>query len=572
MSVILLPNKFRQQPQYPARIDYAGLGKGIQLLFNPALGSVDLSTGRVWTPDGDVSIAAGRRGKVFNFPGFNGNYSYTGYSEITGNVGTFFMWCPTIGPADNFGHVFLHGRVSVLNWFQITDARKVLAFGQESSTAIPSWFNTTNRSFVASSGGTAAKIKAYIDGVDSGIAWTVAPTSWDAGNKVFEIGRYDAGSNWDFSGSILVLGYTTAVWGEAEARAFHQNPWLLFKAPSRRIWLASSGVTPHDLLGVGQIGSAETFGTPVLSAGIASSSVASSEALGSAEVMAGISAVGIATAEVIGSTAVAAVVSAAGDIETTEAGGSPKLAAGIASSAIASTESLGSAVLAAAIQAAGIASIEAIGAPEVGGVAPASVIGVGAIASAEVSGSPAVSATVEGSGVSSAESLGQPAVGIPAAFVAGAGQITTGEAFGFPAAALAVAVAGIDSAETAGNAGVVVAIDGAGNIATAEVVGVPLAGEASPQEISGAGGIASTEALGSPNIHPLVPYTGTGFQQGSGHRPIRRQHRQPVLVTVPHSIGTVGIESAERLGYPALIWRGRTRRIREEEFLLGRAA
>ena len=148
---------------------------------------------------------------------------YTGYTELVGNVGTFFVWCPRVGVADTFGHVLLHGRVSVLNWFQITDARKVISFGQESGSAIASWFNTTNRSFVASSGGSAATLKAYFDGIDSGLVWSTAPTSWDSGNKVFEIGRYDGGSQWDFNGSMLVVGYTTAVWGETEAKAFHQT-------------------------------------------------------------------------------------------------------------------------------------------------------------------------------------------------------------------------------------------------------------------------------------------------------------------------------------------------------------
>ena len=376
-----------------------------------------------------------------------------------------------------------------------------------------------------------------------------------------------------WKGDIDTVGVFPRAFSSAEILALYQEPWQIFKVPARRLWAVSADGTTHDLIGAGQISSAEAFGTSALSAGITSSGVATAEALGSAGITAGISAAGIATAEAIGSAGIVAGVSAAG-IETVEAEGSPQFAAGIAGSSIASTEALGDATLTVGIQAAGITGIEAVGAPEVGGVAPANVVGAGAIASSGASGSPAVSAIVEGSGVSSAEGLGQPAVGIPAASVTGAGQITTGEAFGSPTAALAVLASGIDSVETTGNATVVVAIDGAGQIAPAEAFGVPLVGEASPQQITGAGGIASIEAFGSANIQPFVPYTGTGFQPGSGHRPIRRQNRQPVLATVPHthSIGTVGIESAERLGYPTLTWRGRTRRIREEAFLLGRAA
>jgi hypothetical protein len=407
-----------------------------------------------------------------------------------------------------------------------------------------------------------------VDGVFNSFSAPQTFTHYLVGrNRYYDYSPVQAGSHKQY---LFALSAECDKVSSAELVGWSLNPWQIFKAPARRFPVAPLGGTTHDLIGIGQISSAEAFGTSALSAGITSSGVAAGAALGNAGLTVEILTAGIATAEAIGSTAVVAAVSAAG-IETTEAEGSPQLAAGIAGSSIASTETFGNGTLTTRIQAGGITSTEAVGAPEVGGVAAANVIGVGAIASAEVSGSPAVSVIVESAGITAAEALGQPAVGVPAASVNSAGQIATGEAFGSPAAALAVAVAGIASAETTGNAAVVVAINAAGNIATTEVVGVPLVGEASPQEISGAGGILSAEAFGSANIHPLVPYTGTGFQQGSGHRPIR-QHRQPVPVILAHRIGAAGIESAERFGYPTLTWRGRTRRIREEEFLLGRAA
>jgi hypothetical protein len=243
MSQILLPQRFWAQPQYPAPIDYGGLGRGVQLLFNPALGPVDLATGRVWTAGGDASVVAGQKGKAFAFDGTDDYYGYTGYPEITGNVGTFFLWCPIVGPADNNGHLFFGHSSPTVVWYQVSSYNSLFLLGTEGGGTI-SWYNTANRSLIFSSGGTAATAKAYLDGRDSGVVWGAAPTSWGVGNKNFNLGRYVGGSSWDFSGTILVAGYTSAVWGESEAREFHRNPWALFKAPARRLWVsASSGVT-----------------------------------------------------------------------------------------------------------------------------------------------------------------------------------------------------------------------------------------------------------------------------------------------------------------------------------------
>ena len=82
------------QPLYPARIDYAGLGKGVRILFNPAVGAVDLVTGNMWTPGGNASVATGEKGSNFSFDGVDDYYAYAGYPELTGNIGTFLSGVP----------------------------------------------------------------------------------------------------------------------------------------------------------------------------------------------------------------------------------------------------------------------------------------------------------------------------------------------------------------------------------------------------------------------------------------------------------------------------------------------
>lgn len=241
MGRLILPRRFRSQPQYPTQIDREGLGKGVQLLINPALGPVDLATGRVWVPNGNASPSVDQKGRVLNFDGVDDDYHYTGYPEIAGNVGTFFAWLPRVGNSDSFG-VVLFGDSAV--YFFPTNSSGgyvIYNFASKSTNAFPAFFNTTNRSTVFASGGTAATLNVYLDGSDSGCVFTTAPANWGAGNRLIALGRYAAGSTWDFDGSVLLAGYTTVTWGAAEAKAFHQNPFALFKTQGRSLWPVPAG-------------------------------------------------------------------------------------------------------------------------------------------------------------------------------------------------------------------------------------------------------------------------------------------------------------------------------------------
>ncbi|SFN73180.1 hypothetical protein [Nitrosospira briensis] len=252
MAVIILPHRLKNQPQYAAPIDYAGLAKGVQILWNPAAGPVDLVTGRAWASGGNAAIATTQGGRAFSFDGADDYYGYTGYPEITGNTGSFFMWCPTVGAADTHGHALFGASSPVGFAHQINPGLQVhISSTPASIGTLPSWFKTKNRSIVLASGGTAATCKAFLDGTDSGLKWAGPPVAWGAGNKNFNLGRYPGGTLWDFSGTILIAGYSDAVWGEAESRAFHENPWQLLKTRTRKLW--SSSGSAHILTGASSI-------------------------------------------------------------------------------------------------------------------------------------------------------------------------------------------------------------------------------------------------------------------------------------------------------------------------------
>src|SRR5689334_20032320 len=141
MAGIIPPVTLRRQPQYNASIDGAGLGKGAQILFNPALGPVDLVTGRVWSPGGNASVAIGQHGRVFYFDGVDDFYAYTGYPELTSNIGTFFIWCTRVGAPDTHGHVLFGTSSPNVSGHQIFPNLTVSIGSNSPSTGtLSSWF------------------------------------------------------------------------------------------------------------------------------------------------------------------------------------------------------------------------------------------------------------------------------------------------------------------------------------------------------------------------------------------------------------------------------------------------
>lgn len=273
MSLIHLPRRRNPQPQGSVRINYNGLGKGLKMLFIPSLGAIDVVTGRVWSKNGDVTTGGDTRGRVFNFDGTDDYLSFTGYPELTSNTGTLFFWCPTVGGPDGFGCVLIGSSSPSVFAPQVLGTGAISIPGPGASTGTIPWFNSSNSCIALSYGGTAATMKAYFNGKDSGLTWSgTDPNAWGAGNKTINLGRYPGGNTWDFSGSMLIAGWTDSVWGEAEARKFYLDPFSLLVSQNRSIFFPDSVVAPPPAGGFGFVkvaGSWKTLsGTYVKVAGV----------------------------------------------------------------------------------------------------------------------------------------------------------------------------------------------------------------------------------------------------------------------------------------------------------------
>lgn len=216
------------------------MAKDVQLLLYPVGGRlIDIvNPSRDWVPTGDAKLIGTNRGRAASFDGSGDYYAHTGYPEITGSTGTFFIWMPTVRTGGANGHI-LFGSTTGPQYLQITGAGVVYNFSSGSTGNLSNYFSSTNTSLVFSSGGTAATLKLFQNGADSGLTWAGAPGAWATGNKVFNFGRYGAG--WDVNGDVIIAGYSKRTWTVADAAAFHANPLLIFEEESRSIYLPSAG-------------------------------------------------------------------------------------------------------------------------------------------------------------------------------------------------------------------------------------------------------------------------------------------------------------------------------------------
>lgn len=229
------------QPGWPAPVSRYGLGRGVQMLLLPVSGVlIDVVNGRVWSPSGNAN--AGKptnRGLSASFDGTDDYYAYTGYPEIVGSVGTFFIWLPRIGAFDGNGSLFWGTNTTASVYFQMTNIHQPVAFGAVVGASTNDIRNTTNRSLVFASDGTAAGKRFIADGTAAISGGGSSPVAFAAGNKSFRFGAWVGGATFDCDMDCVVAGYTTRVWSEIEARAFHANPWQLFAPLPRRVFAPS---------------------------------------------------------------------------------------------------------------------------------------------------------------------------------------------------------------------------------------------------------------------------------------------------------------------------------------------
>lgn len=228
MGQLWLPNyeAYTKQPQEAVDIDWGGLGKGMQMLLMQQGGRlVDLVNPHVaWAPVNGATSAPTTAGVASSFNGTASRvFQATGYASMGGVNGTFFLWMPRFGAYDIAGSIFLSTPSADL-YVQLTPDGRVFLTGAQ-ATGAPNIANTRNCSVVFSS--RASQTAVMFNGVER--VSNVNNRIVNAGTKTLNFGGYTGGTDWDTDADIVIAGYTSEAWTEAQARAFHENPWQLFR-------------------------------------------------------------------------------------------------------------------------------------------------------------------------------------------------------------------------------------------------------------------------------------------------------------------------------------------------------
>ena len=237
-----------RQPQTFTRPAATGLGRGMQLLLNPALGGggiLDVATGVIWTASGAMTKTVSTAGIASLNGGSGAHYTSVGYSNITGKRGTLFMYAPSVGLTDANGHVLFGESTSAAYWQCSYNGGVPYGWGTAASGATSTWFNGANRSIVFANDGTGFSV--WINGVFIGSA--ASSTAIPTGSKTMRCMGWPGGSFDPENTQFLVLGYTSETWDQRSAQSFHLNPHQVY-ADARRVVVfgaAAGGVTDYAL-------------------------------------------------------------------------------------------------------------------------------------------------------------------------------------------------------------------------------------------------------------------------------------------------------------------------------------
>ncbi|SHL69725.1 hypothetical protein SAMN05216428_10540 [Nitrosospira sp. Nsp11] len=244
MSALILPRRFKQQPQAPAPIDWTNplaFGLAAATVFDTAGAVFDRVTGvkyqvtngayradkpgRVTSFAGAGYVNTGKQslGGVNLFADSTSQWSVVIYARLegTGNTGTFVGKASATGASRTFqiycdaaaNHnpgIWLRGAQTIPNW---------------------GWGNADWHQYTITWDGSIAKL--YGD-YGREVTLVVGAAGQESENIVF--GARTGGTGGLLTGRIAYGYFYNRAIGRAESIALYNNPWLLFKASPKKLW------------------------------------------------------------------------------------------------------------------------------------------------------------------------------------------------------------------------------------------------------------------------------------------------------------------------------------------------
>jgi hypothetical protein len=253
MASILLPSRYTQQPQQATQIEWGNpIARGLALAANPGAGAFDLANNRNATASNGMTRGAGALGVGFKAAANSSLGMRFADSRMASSDGA--------GTGDFTYLVIANPKPSTTREMLIASQNGAQEFYLCANIAVAGSTATSGRlsAFTNVGGSSGAETNGYIDGAPHVYGYSRA----GAIGSLYADGRLVAGATvlqaqmWSATSSDYVGGYNSAGFGtsnsvflvlgwnralsNAEIAVISANPWQLFKAPARRLWLASA--------------------------------------------------------------------------------------------------------------------------------------------------------------------------------------------------------------------------------------------------------------------------------------------------------------------------------------------
>lgn len=243
MSALVLPSVLRQQPQQAFSIDQSNpLTTGLIAVFigsqayDPVSGKPFVNTSANNRTIGPMGYGVdGRIGQAKVYPGGRSISTGSMFVVVSTTDPTTEQIVAEIGPDGSFtdgvrGLRFVNGKFSayVRNFFEVSTAN---TFGINKPIPVGVTYAGSSTSI-------------YVNGRLEATG-TAANTTSNA--DTFNLGGITNQTSYNVRGSIPVACAWSRVLSAAEMASLAENPWQLFKAPARRLWVASAASNAYTM-------------------------------------------------------------------------------------------------------------------------------------------------------------------------------------------------------------------------------------------------------------------------------------------------------------------------------------
>ena len=248
MAALILPRRFTSQPQQAAPIDWSNpITAGLRNVLIPTMGVRDAVSGENWTTWGTTpTVVATPFGMAFDTTAAFGGFALSPAINVAAGASTQLAVVPTISvlPTSYAGLFGIFkgdatGNHSAIQEFAGSGVWGFFADPSNFTTGL-STATTLNVASTFVLVGDAVNSQLFRNGAAVGAA--TSATGPQATSKVVVFGERTAAVGFATKAQLSLYAIWTRRLTDAETYSLNRNPWQIFQAPKRRLWMPNAAV------------------------------------------------------------------------------------------------------------------------------------------------------------------------------------------------------------------------------------------------------------------------------------------------------------------------------------------